>query len=177
MVVFPPGIRRELKKPLGRLVKDFRRLKALGRTRRIISVGDVCTLVLLGMGIKPHLAVFDHLFMRHELDRSRIGILERSFRKPARYKNPQGTLSERIIADSGRLVSKGGGVLIDGEEDLTALAFIMAAGPGDAVVYGQPGKGMVVVLPDRKIKKKIERWLSAAASFGHEVKGHVGEKG
>ncbi|MEW6035430.1 MAG: DUF359 domain-containing protein [Candidatus Micrarchaeota archaeon] len=171
----PERIRSELKKPLGALHRDFREIRRLSRTHRVISVGDVCTLGLLAMGIKPHLAVFDHLFMRHRLDPGMVRILELHFRKPRRYRNPPGTISRKILDDAAGLLSHGGAVLIDGEEDLTALAFILAAQEGDVVIYGQPGQGMVVVKPDEKIKKKVRGWLSAAAALGHEVEGHVGE--
>jgi uncharacterized protein (UPF0218 family) len=104
-----------------------------------------------------------------------VRILELHFRRPRRYRNPPGTISQRLLDDAGRLLSDGGAVLIDGEEDLTALAFMLAAREGDIVIYGQPGRGMVVVRPDESVKKRIKRWLSASAALGHEVEGHVGE--
>jgi GTP-dependent dephospho-CoA kinase len=174
MVTIPASIRAALKTPLGRLQKDFSGLKELGASHRIISVGDVCTLGLLGAGIRPHLAVFDHLFMRHDLPPERKRILESAFRNPSKYSNPPGTLSESLIADAPMLIEKGGAVLIDGEEDLTALAFIRSAGKKDIIIYGQPGEGLVVVVPDERLKKKIDKWLSAAA-LGHEIEGGVGE--
>jgi uncharacterized protein (UPF0218 family) len=177
MVRIPPAIKRQLKRPLGRLQGDFRGIKALSRTHRIITVGDVCTLELLAMGVRPHLAVFDHLFMRHELDPGMKKVLGLHFKKPRRYKNPAGTVSDRILADAARLISKGGAVLIDGEEDLTALAFIRSATARDVVIYGQPKRGIVVVKADEKIKRRIGRWLSAAAALGHKVKRHIGEEG
>jgi uncharacterized protein (UPF0218 family) len=155
----PEDVREALKKPLGALHRDFREIRKLSHSRRIISVGDVCTLGLLAMGIKPHLAVFDHLFMRRPLDPGMLRVLELHYRKPARYSNPPGTLSEKVVIDAPMLLSSGGGVLIDGEEDLTALAFILAAGPRDVIVYGQPGEGMVVVIPDKTLKTKIAGWL------------------
>ncbi|MEW6723073.1 MAG: DUF359 domain-containing protein [Candidatus Micrarchaeota archaeon] len=161
----PDAVRAKLKRPLGTLVTDYRRIGRLAKGRRVISVGDVCTLCLLAVGIRPHLAVFDHLFMRMRLDSGMVGALERNFSRPKRYRNPAGTLSEKILADAPALIRRGGAVLIYGEEDLTALAFILASGPKDVIVYGQPKKGMVVVLPDAKIKKKIAGWLSAAVAL------------
>jgi uncharacterized protein (UPF0218 family) len=174
MVAIPEKVKAALKKPLGRLQKDYSGIGALSRGHRLISVGDVCTLGLLSIGIIPHLAVFDHLFMRHDLEPERKMILARRFANPARYENPPGTLSDRIIADAPMLIEKGGAVLIEGEEDLTALAFIRSAGKSDIVIYGQPGEGIVVVRPDEKLKKRIDGWLSAAA-LGHEVEGRVGK--
>jgi len=174
MVTIPAGVKAALKEPLGKLQKGYEGLDKLARTHRIISIGDVCTLGLLGHGIRPHLAVFDHLFMRHELPEERKRVLNDAFRNPARYSNPPGTLSESIIADAPMLIEKGGAVLIDGEEDLTALAFIRSAGRNDIIIYGQPNEGLVVVVPDERLKRKIDKWLSAAA-LGHEVEGGVGE--
>lgn len=162
-------VKTELKKPLGRLHADFSGIRRLSRTRRIASIGDICTLGLLSMGVRPHLAVYDYRFMRRELDSGMVRILELHFRRPKKYRNPPGTLSGKIIADAKGLLAAGGGVLIDGEEDLTALAFILAGGKRDAIVYGQPHEGMVVVLPDERIKKRIRGWLAASGALRKEV--------
>lgn len=160
----PEQVRKELKRPLGSLHSDFSDIRELSRTHKIISVGDVCTLGLLAMGIRPHLAVFDHLFMRRMLKPGMIRILELHFKEPKKYKNMPGTLSEKLISEAPELLKEGGAVLIDGEEDLTALAFILAAGKKDIIVYGQPEEGMVVVKPDKKLKDKIRGWLRMAKS-------------
>ena len=168
----PESVRAQLKKPVGRLCTDFRAIKKLGRGRHIVAIGDVCTLGLLAMGMRPHLAVFDHRFMRKRLDSGMVRILEMHYRRPKRYKNPPGTLSEKLVADAPKLLAEGGAVLIDGEEDLTALAFIRSA-KKEIIVYGQPHEGMVIVVPDRKIKRKIEGWISAAtAVLRHKIKPH-----
>lgn len=151
--------RNELKKPIGKVYNDFKEIKKLGKTHRIIVIGDICTLGMLGMGIKPHLAVFDHLYMRHRLAPTMLRILELHFKKPKRYKNAPGTLSEKILSNAPMLLKEGGAVLVDGEEDLTALAFILAAGKKDIIVYGQPNEGMVVVKPDKKLKERIRKKL------------------
>jgi uncharacterized protein (UPF0218 family) len=168
MVRIPDKVRSQLKKPLGKLYKDFKEINRLSKDHRIISVGDICTLGLLAMGIKPHLAVYDFRFMRHELDSGMQNIFQLHYKEPKRYENPQGTLSDDILSDARMLIEEGGAIFIDGEEDLTALAFILGSTEGDVIVYGQPHMGLVVVLPDMKLKKKIEGWL-ATASLGHEV--------
>lgn len=158
----PEQVRDELKKPLGSVHSDFKEIMELSHTHRIISVGDICTLGMLSMGVKPHLAVFDHLYMRRMLTPGMVRILESNFKNPKRYKNSPGTLSKGILSDASKLLEEGGAVLIDGEEDLTALAFIMAAEPNDVIVYGQPDEGMVIVKPNKALKKKIKGWLQLA---------------
>ena len=164
-MIIPENVRKELKRPLGELHIDFRKIRKLSGGKRIISIGDVCTLGLLAMGIRPHLAVFDHRYMRNELEPGSVKILEQNFPDPLKMSNPPGTLSEDILRDAGELIEKGGAILIEGEEDLTALAFIKSAGKNDLIIYGQPNEGMVVVKADEKVKKKIERWLAAAVSL------------
>ena len=158
----PEQVRNELKKPLGSVHADFKEIMDLSRTHRIISVGDVCTLGMLSMGVRPHLAVFDHLYMRRILTPGVIRILESNFKNPKKNKNSPGTLSKGIHSHAAKLLEEGGAVLIDGEEDLTALAFIMAAGAKDVIVYGQPDEGMVVVKPNKALKKKVKEWIRLA---------------
>jgi uncharacterized protein (UPF0218 family) len=159
MVDIAPEVKALLKKPLGTLEKDLGEIKRLSHGHRIISVGDVCTLGLLAIGVRPHLAVFDYRSMRSGLDQGMINALRASFKKMRTYPNPAGTVSDRLLADAAGLVREGGAVLIEGEEDLTALAFVLSAGENDLVVYGQPDEGVVVVRPDAKLKKRISNWL------------------
>ncbi|MBU0528070.1 DUF359 domain-containing protein [Candidatus Micrarchaeota archaeon] len=154
-------VKEQLKQPLGELHIDFKRIKELSQNHRIISIGDVCTLGLLVMGIRPHLAVFDHKFMRMPLETESIEILKRYFKDPKKYSNPAGTISDEISRDAKKLIEEGGSILIDGEEDLTALIFILNADENDIIVYGQPKQGIVIVNPDKKIKEKINKLLSA----------------
>ncbi|HID73222.1 TPA: DUF359 domain-containing protein, partial [Candidatus Micrarchaeota archaeon] len=158
----PEKVKKELKKPLGKVHPDYSAVMKLSEGRRIISVGDICTLGLLQIGIRPHLAVFDFRFMRKRLQPEYVNVLKREFKKSRRIKNAKGTLSDSIMKRAGALIEEGGAVLIDGEEDLTALAFIDSADSDDILVYGQPGKGIVVVEMDKKTKKKVKELLSAA---------------
>ncbi|MBU0591977.1 DUF359 domain-containing protein [Candidatus Micrarchaeota archaeon] len=159
MVIIPENIRNKLKTPLGKLYPSVSEVSELKTKHRIICIGDICTLNLLSIGIVPHLAVFDHLFMRNILDAEKVQILQKNFKNPKKYKNPAGTLSEAIIRDAAMLIKNGGAVLIDGEEDMTALAFIISADENDVIIYGQPNEGVVVVKPDKKLKEKVRDWL------------------
>jgi uncharacterized protein (UPF0218 family) len=159
MPVITERAREELKKPLGRVYGSMEAVRRLSAGRRIISVGDACTLVLLDAGIRPHLAVFDFKCMRSPLAEEGVARLKAEYPEPVRYANPPGTLSDRIVSDAPMLLERGGAVLVDGEEDLTALAFIMAGTDKEIVIYGQPNAGMVLVRPGAEVKDKISRLL------------------
>jgi len=127
----------ELRHPLGALVKRIGDLDAISVDGRIISVGDICTISMLEAGRKPHLAVFDFKSMRSPLPPSKKRILAEQYPEPERMNNPKGTLSREILEAAPTSLKKGGALLIEGEEDLTALAFILAAGKDDIIVYGR----------------------------------------
>jgi uncharacterized protein (UPF0218 family) len=159
MVEISQKTREELRKPLGMLYSEVSQMQERDFVKRIISVGDICTIKLLKYGITPHLAVFDFKFMRNDLDPKEKSILTRKYQDPIVYSNPAGSLSDDIIQDAPELLDKGGAIFIDGEEDLCALAFILSASEDDRVVYGQPDQGIVVVKPDERIKERIRRML------------------
>ena len=169
MVVIPEDVKKQLKKPLGKLYRSVLFLKKIGK-KRIISVGDDTTLALLESGITPHLAVFDFKVMRKRIAKKQQKILLSSFRKIRKYKNPKGTLSNYILKNAKKLIREGGAVLISGEEDLVTLALIMDAKKDDIILYGQPKKGVVKVSPDKRLKNKVRKMLSAAGALGHKVK-------
>ena len=168
MVRISEETKNELKEPIGELFSDPKDLEGFIRKEqkkpgrhRILSIGDVCTATLLSLGIKPHLAVFDYHTRRAEADRKTLDALGEEYGAPTRYDNPAGTVSDSLIKEAKALIMKGGAILIEGEEDLTALAFIREADEDDLVLYGQPGEGVVLVRPTKEIKRKIERWLFA----------------
>lgn len=159
MAVISDDAKKQLRKPLGKVYQDASFLKNM--RKRIISVGDESTANVLRLGIVPHLAVFDFRVMRKKISAAKKRMLLSSFTSVRKYRNRKGTLSGRILRDAKRLLREGGAVLIDGEEDLTALAFILTGGKKDLVVYGQPKTGMVAVKPE-KVKKKIKKMLGLA---------------
>ena len=163
MVIISNEVKLKLKKPLGGLHSNYSFLKKL-RTKRIISIGDASTLAVLENGFIPHLAVFDFKIKRKKITAVQKKKLLSSFDKIRKYRNPKGTVSPHILKNAKKLIMDGGAVLIDGEEDLLTLAFILASGKNDAILYGQPDKGIVLVVPDKKLKNKIRRLLASATT-------------
>ena len=159
-IPIPEKVKAMLKKPMGEVHLHYQDVKGLAKDHKIVSVGDVCTLALLSLGIRPHLAVFDFKYMRRKMDKVKVDILKRSFRNFQTITNRSGTLSYGILNNAKKLLSKGGAILIKGEEDITALAFIKYADKKTLVIYGQPHKGVVVVRQDRKTRAAIEKIFS-----------------
>src|SRR3989344_7095385 len=153
----PPKIKQALKKPLGRVHRSLEEIKQLSHGHKLVAVGDVCVLALLGLGIFPHVAVFDFRYMRRALDLEKRKILMRMYPKPWAFKNPRGTVSNALIKKVPEILKRGGAVKIDGEEDLTALAFMKYAPADTHVIYGQPHEGIVLVRKDKKLDKILRK--------------------
>ncbi len=168
MTVIPGYIKSKLKKPLGRVYNNADFVEKI-KNKRIITVGDESTLAVLNRAIAPHLAVFDFRVMRKKITKKQQKQLLSSFKKIKKYRNPKGTISDYLLRNAKRILNEGGAVLIEGEEDLTTLAFILAAEKNDIILYGQPKKGIVKVLPDKKMKNKIRTMLSSAGALGHKI--------
>lgn len=150
-------IKAALKKPLGKVHTTLQEIKSLSHGHKLVAVGDVCVLALLSMGIQPHVAVFDFRYMRRALDREKRKILMRSYPQPRVFKNPHGTVSDALVKKVPEILRRGGAVKIDGEEDLTALAFARFCPPDTHVIYGQPGEGIVLMRKDRRLQTILKK--------------------
>jgi GTP-dependent dephospho-CoA kinase len=139
-----------LKEPFGVLIKDDNINKEsldgeIGRANKIITVGDTTTEKLVRLGYIPDISVVDGK--------------EKRIKKPERFEyttdkilyfeNKPGELDERIITEilqltQSKLESKIQ-FIIEGEEDLVALPFLMFSPDNWVVCYGQPYQGLVIV--------------------------------
>jgi uncharacterized protein (UPF0218 family) len=148
-----PDERRDcFKKPFGTLYPDIPALLPVIGDRTIYVVGDVVTENVLWAGITPEIAIIDGYTMRSPVNRSP---LLRSRRATAW--NPPGTITAELIAviedavaDPPRLI------IVDGEEDLAVIPLVIAAPPGVAVLYGQPGEGVILRIVDAEAKEEAE---------------------
>lgn len=153
-LVLPEELIPEMRKPLGKLLKDIRALKISG-SKKVVTVGDQCTLGLLGEGIDPDLAIVDYKTKREKIERSQE---INSFGDVVlKLRNPAGSISKEAWVVLVNAFATDGKVRIDveGEEDLLALPSIMIAPVGTTVIYGMPSQGLVVVHVDEPIKNKV----------------------
>ncbi len=158
MVRITTEARAQLKRPMGKLYKTLEEVKQLSHRYKIVAVGDVTTLALLGIGVRPYLAVFDYKYMRRKLAEQLENIIKLHFKEIKRLSNPAGTVSDEVLREAPKLLRTGGALKIDGEEDLTALAFVKYADNNTRIIYGQPKEGIVVVEPTAALKKKVD-WI------------------
>lgn len=132
-----------LKKPLGEVVPFP---DALGRLRgkRVVAVGDRVAYNFLEAGTTPFISVFDFKTLRKPVGRAVEERIRKAYPSMLRVEKPAGELSAEMFGIAGKMLRKGGGLFVEGEEDLFTLPFAMLARE-EEVVYGQPGEGCVIV--------------------------------
>ncbi|WP_297479894.1 GTP-dependent dephospho-CoA kinase [Thermococcus sp.] len=158
-------LRRELKKPLGELIRGpipepYFRIKNELRGKTVVTVGDVVTENVLKLGLSPSLALYDLKTKRAEYspDINAKAVF-------MTVSNPPGTITKALldaIRKAFRLVERGRPVhiLVSGEEDLGAIPAVLYAPYGSVVLYGQPDEGVVLIKVTPECKRRCARILS-----------------
>jgi len=159
------ALRNELKRPLGELIKGeaplpyLRILEKVRKANYIITVGDIVTENILGVGVFPDIAIYDHKTKRKEynpkieLDAVIITV-----------NNPAGTITKALLTTLKRsieLVRRGKKVCINvcGEEDLAVIPAVLYAPKGTLVIYGQPEEGIVTIEVTSEYKRECAKIL------------------
>ncbi len=117
----------------------------------IVAVGDRVSASLVEAGVEPDVAIVDMMEKRERVDLPALLL----GRRVIETGNPAGTITReawRSVQDA--IATAIGGekvtVLVDGEEDLLGFPAVILSPTGAAVVYGQPGRGAVVVRVDEE---------------------------
>ncbi len=115
----------------------------------IVAVGDRVSASMVEAGVEPDVAIVDMMEKREKVDLPALLL----GRRVIETGNPAGTITReawRSVKDA--IASAIGGervtVLVDGEEDLLGFPAVILSPTDAAVVYGQPGRGAVVVRVD-----------------------------
>ncbi|TAJ45644.1 GTP-dependent dephospho-CoA kinase family protein [Methanofollis fontis] len=161
MLRLPDRHRDRFREPFGDLYPELADALPMLEGKTVYAVGDVVTHNLLAAGRDPDIAVIDGFTMRTPCNRTPLLLHRR-----VRVKNPPGTLTEDLtealeeaVADPPVLIT------VDGEEDLAVIPLALAAPMGAAILYGQPGEGVVVCMVTESLKSAAKDLLSL---FEHE---------
>jgi hypothetical protein len=154
----PESAREAMRVPLGPVVQDAGLGELLRGARVLVTVGDMVTATLLDAGYDVSLAVFDYKTKRTE-ERDFHKKLQKMRGRRLRAPNPPAMITRDLweaLQNAFLMIGAGArvGIEVEGEEDLAAIPAIIMAPEGARVLYGMPGKGMVVVTVNDKARKK-----------------------
>lgn len=131
-------------------------MPAIGSASPVVTVGDFCTLDLVARGRHPDIALVDFKTKRQE-DPELQEVLQRVGDRVLRVTNPPATITPgawQAVSEAFKSKERVR-VEVRGEEDLLALVCIALAPESAAVLYGQPGQGVVVVMADPAAKARV----------------------
>ncbi|RLG09223.1 MAG: hypothetical protein DRN68_02085 [Thaumarchaeota archaeon] len=158
-IFFPEEARRILKRPAGKLITGdpddvARRVKSIiefDEPTLVVAVGDYTSKKLRDVGARVNLYIIDG-----RVERKATELFKPEDLKVVRVVNEAGTLNPDAVKTLHKLLRrkelKDTILLVDGEEDLLTLAAILSAPDQTIIVYGQPGKGSVVVRVDDRVR-------------------------
>jgi uncharacterized protein (UPF0218 family) len=155
-----PENKRELfKEPFGTLINE-NDLKNINTEKKLITVGDVVSLTVNNNGIRPDIAVYDGMTERREMTAFDELVKNKGW-EPVSVTNPAGTITKELVnaVENALTGNKKVMIRVTGEEDLAVLPCILLAPIGTNIIYGWPGKGMMLITTDERIKKRAEKLL------------------
>jgi len=162
--ILPDDLRDELKEPLGRLVDEKELLKILKEEKYIVSIGDQVTYTLLKNNIEPVFCIVDFRIKRNRYSEEIKNLIQSFGNKRVVIENPPKCISNDLwVAIESAYQNIGKDALrieIKGEEDLATLPAILLAPRDVTIIYGLPNKGVVIVKPVDKNKKKVKEILN-----------------
>ena len=165
-----PRLDSELKTPMGVLfegpedapeVAMYAALEGLDlSTMALIAVGDVTVSTLLSMDCIPDVGLIDGQTKRTPLLKEQQVNTER-FSTTLHAENPPGQLTPSLLSAVENACSSDLPTLIDveGEEDLAPLYIHLVAPIGSQIIYGQPGKGVVLQQTTLETKTRCRNLL------------------
>jgi len=152
--LLPENLKPELRKIWGRPIlgrkkeveRKFEILLKKKRVKKIITVGDICSL-----NLPSNIKIFDGKVKRKRIK----NILNFSLS----FKNPAGTIQKEAWKKTKLAIKKNRNVFVDGEEDLLVIPAVLLSPKGSLVVYGLPNKGICTIEVKKRVKRKIKKLL------------------
>ena len=152
------------KEPFGIPIEenDLERLKG----KRLITVGDVVSLTVNRNGITPDLAVYDGMTERREMTEFASFVKDKGWKETV-VRNPAGTVTAELTdAVKNSLAGRKKSVIrVIGEEDMAVLPCILLSPDNTDVIYGWPGKGMMLISTDEVTRKRAESLLKEMEEY------------
>lgn len=159
--ILPDALRPALAAPFGPIHDSGEALRKVAG-RIVIAVGDVVTQTFLDGGVVPKLMVIDGFTKRGAVVENALQGLPSHGVKRVTVTNPPAVITQQLIAEMDRAIrGKGTTVItVKGEEDLAALPAMIIAPEGAAVAYGQPDRGVVIVIVTPVVRERAKTILN-----------------
>ncbi len=161
--ILPQRMRPALAEPWGPVVDTATLGVMLQPTDTVLAVGDIVSTTLQDLGIKPRLFVCDYKTQRGGDDpelRARLGSWGD---REVRVDNPAASITRDAWSAVVDALAQPDGVttriVVDGEEDLVGIPCFIEAPVEAFVLYGMPGRGVVVCAVTPELQAKVATFV------------------
>lgn len=157
MYRLPDKLRPLLAQPFGPIHDTGEALRKT-KGRLVIAVGDVVTQMFLDAAELPKVMLVDGVTQRGAKVEGALQNLPIHGVRRVEVRNPAACITQQLIAAMDSALKSKGSTLIHvtGEEDLAALPAMILAPEGAAVCYGQPQRGVVVVVVTPAVRERAQ---------------------
>lgn len=150
----PEELKKELRKIWGvplfngekEVLKKFQQFIKKKKFKKIITVGDYCSLVL-----PSDIKIFDGKIKRKKI--------KKMPKFDLKCQNPAGTIQKKVWPIIKKAIKEKKNVFVNGEEDLLVIPSVLLSEKNTAVVYGFPKKGVCLIEVSPKMKKVFKKLL------------------
>ena len=156
------NMRKDLGAPVGTLVTSKIELKnEIVQGNFLVSIGDVVTLDLLEIGLIPDISIIDYMTKRMPMSEVKQKF-SRFPQSEIRVVNPPGQITRDLweAIEGGYRNPRKLRIVVEGEEDLAAIACIALAPDNTTVIYGIPNRGASIHHVDDKLRQLVKDTLS-----------------
>lgn len=160
-LILPEELRKEMRHPFGILLQGKEIITAVERCGTLISIGDVVSHDLIKNGIYPKIVIYDGRTERRDAA-SMAEVIEQMPGRKVKVRNPPATITAQLMSAIREALNSDGNtrILVEGEEDMAALACVALAPENTCVLFGMPGEGVVLVKNDRNTIMKARSLIS-----------------
>ncbi len=169
-------LREELAIPFGRLYEGrgpelVRSIKEIETADFLATIGDLVSLFTFQAGYQPDIVVIDFKTERRVLGESFESDMMSYLKGYSilRVKNPQGHVTEELVdALKTAIAERKTCVIVDGEEDMSALPLALLLPEGSVILYGIPSRGIAAYTVSEEGKVLISRMVEEMEEVGED---------
>jgi len=171
----PEVLKPRLRQVYGRLCSSLQEacsyLSSVPSTGKLVTVGDIVSYNAISAGLNPDIIVYDGLAERQKVKDWMKNFLDAYMADERMVRNPAGHITGELWQAAFESLRSSGKsrIVVNGEEDMAVVPFVILGSTGDCILYGMPGQGVDVIVVEDMVKKQFERMLE-------QMKGGAEEK-
>jgi cytidyltransferase-like protein len=164
-ILLPESEKEAFRQPIGKITNNMEDIiTSLDSQSMLITVGDIVSVSAIKAGRIADISIIDNKTRRQILDPEHTAIFSKIHKRTTH--NPAGSITFEAVKNIQKAITDFETthaeqlIVVSGEEDLLAIPAILLTPLKTVVLYGQFGKGIVVVTVSEQNKKHVQNLFS-----------------